>query len=59
MSKIKAILAVYGFEAVEKDLSLKLDDEDFFAWGIMDISKDELLKKFTKDEIEIIYYEAV
>lgn len=59
MSKIKAILAVYGMDAIHKDLSSNTKDEEFFGWVIENISKDELLKKFTKDEIKIIYYEAV
>lgn len=59
MSKIKAILAVYGIEAIDKDLSSNIKDEEFFGWVIENISKEELVSNFTKREIVQIYYEAV
>ena len=59
MSKIKAILAVYGMDAINKDLSSNTKDEEFFGWAIENISKEELVSKFTKREIIQIYYKAV
>ena len=59
MSKIKAILAVYGMDAIHKDLSSNTKDEEFFGWVIENISKEELVSKFTKREIIQIYYKAV
>jgi hypothetical protein len=59
MSKIKAILAVYGMDAINKDLSSNTKDEEFFSWAIENISKEELVNKFTKREIVQIYYEAI
>jgi hypothetical protein len=59
MSKIKAILAVYGMDAINKNLSSNTKDEEFFGWVIVDMTQEELVSKFTKREIIQIYYKAV
>lgn len=54
--KIDVILAVY---TTKLELSIIFQDEKFTAWYIQGVSKEELIKKFTKEEIEYIYYHAV
>ncbi|MCT7586612.1 hypothetical protein [Aliarcobacter butzleri] len=50
------ILAVY---TTKFELSIIFQNEKFTAWYIQGISKEELIEKFTKEEIEYIYYHAV
>lgn len=54
--EINAILDVYGLDAVKNDLSVDFEDEKIYAWAVENISKEELLKKYSKDEILYIYY---
>ena len=54
--KIDVILAVY---TTKFKLSIIFQDEKFTAWYIQGISKEVLIKKFTKEEIEYIYYHSV
>lgn len=54
--KIDVILAVY---TTKFELSIIFQNEKFTAWYIQGISKEELIEKFTKEEIEYIYYHAV
>ncbi len=56
MSIIEAILGVYGTNLKK---SIKVGEDEFPAWYIQGISKEELIKNFTKEEIEYIYYHAV
>lgn len=51
--KIDVILAVY---TTKLELSIIFQDEKFTAWYIQGISKEELIEKFTNEEIEYIYY---
>ena len=54
--KIDVILAVY---TTKFELSIIFQNEKFTAWYIQEISKEELIEKFTNEEIEYIYYHAV
>ncbi len=56
MSKIEAILGVYGTDLRK---SIKVDDEEITGWYIEDMTKQELQKKFTNEEIECIYYNII
>ena len=49
--KIDVILAVY---TTKFELSIIFQNEKFTAWYIQGISKEELIEKFTKEEIEYI-----
>lgn len=51
MSKIEAVLSVYG----KLKKSVFVGDEEITGWYIQGISKDELQKKFTNEEILMIY----
>jgi hypothetical protein len=53
MSKIEAILGVYGSNLRK---SIKVGDEEITGWYIDGISENQLQEKFTKEEIEYIYY---
>jgi hypothetical protein len=53
MLKIEAILDVY---TSDMERSNELDGEEITAWYIDEISKEELQKIFTEEEIEYIYY---
>lgn len=53
MSKIEAILGVYGTDLRK---SIKVGDEEITGWYIDGISENQLQEKFTKEEIEYIYY---
>ncbi len=59
MKKIDAILNVYGLNALKNDLSVNFKNEEICAWAIENISKEELLKQYSKKEILYIYYHAV
>jgi hypothetical protein len=59
MKKIDAILNVYGLNALKNDLSVNFRNEEICAWAIENISKEELLKQYSKNEILFIYYHAV
>ncbi|MCT7547320.1 hypothetical protein N5U18_02365 [Aliarcobacter butzleri] len=56
MSIIEAILGVYGTNLKK---SIKVGEDEFPAWYIEGISKDELQEKFTNEEIEYIYFHAI
>lgn len=53
--KIQAIVRVYG----KLNSSTSFKDEIINGWAIENVSKAELLKKFTEEQIETIYYSAV
>lgn len=53
MSKIEAILGVYGSNLRK---SITVGDEEITGWYIDGISENQLQEKFTKEEIEYIYY---
>ena len=59
MKKIDAILDVYGLDAVKDNLSVNFKEEEICAWAIENVSKEELLKQYSKNEILYIYYHAV
>lgn len=51
MLKFEAIIKVYGLTATNVNKKISLDDEDFFAWEIKGLSKDEILSFFTPKQI--------
>lgn len=53
MLKIEAILGVYGTDLRK---SIEVNDEEITGWYIDGISEKQLQEKFTKEEIEYIYY---
>lgn len=56
MLKIEAILGVYSTDLRK---SIEVNDEEITGWYIEDMTKQELQKKFTNEEIEYIYYNIV
>lgn len=60
MKKIDLILMVYGKRAFDKNLTIKYQGEEFSSWYIEDFEKKEqLISKFTEDEIVLIYESGV
>lgn len=58
--RLSLILQCYGEKAVEDDLSFTLcSGEVINAWVIENLSKEELTKKYTNEEIIFIYYNAL
>lgn len=55
MSKIQAILRVYG----KLNSSTSFAEEVINGWMIENVSRKELMQKFTEEEIEVIYYNAI
>lgn len=54
--KFEAILKLYN---VNLNRELVVGNETINAWMIEGVSKKELLKKYSNEEIESIYYNAV
>ncbi len=54
--KLKAIIRLYSTNLKRE---LVVGDETINAWAIEGIPKKELLKKYSHEEIESIYYNAV
>ncbi len=52
MSKITAVLSVYG--KLNRSIVLA-DGEEICGWKVMDMSKKDLIKSFSKEEILMIY----
>mgnify|MGYP003433056179 CR=1 FL=1 len=59
MNKLQAILSVYGEKEKKKDMEISFKNENFNAWAIEGISKKQLQKKYTEEEILEIYYSAI
>ena len=59
MNKLQVILSVYGATALKKDMEISFKNENFNAWAIEGISKKQLQKKYTAEEILEIYYSAL
>ena len=59
MKKYEAILLCYGEKAMKQKIEIKIKQTVYTSWMIENMSKEELMKMYTKRQIITIYESGI